>query len=197
LRLPRHVDHDERRAVIAEAAWRLIAERGVDAVTLREIAATIGMANGALKHYFPDKSSIVRTAFTSVFESTNTRVRDRLGTATGLAGLRIFCLEVMPVAPVTRLEARVVLPFWQRALGDPELAVAYVAAMAYWRAQIRDFLAAARAEGSVTSAVTDDVLTEQVLAMINGVQALAVLDPAATTPESQRRMLDAFLDGLQ
>ena len=195
--MPRHVDHDERRAVIAEAAWRLIAERGVDAVTLREIAATIGMANGALKHYYPDKSSIVRSAFTSVFESTNTRVRDRLGTETGLAGLRIFCLEVMPVSPVTRLEARVVLPFWQRALADPELAVAYVDAMAYWRAEIRGFLAAARAEGSVTSSVSDDVLTEQVLAMINGVQALAVLDPAATTPESQRRMLDAFLDGLQ
>lgn len=195
--MPRHVDHDERRALIAEAAWRLIAERGVDAVTLREIAATIGMANGALKHYYPDKSSIVRSAFTSVFESTNTRVRDRLGAASGLAGLRIFCLEVMPVSPVTRLEARVVLPFWQRALGDPELAAVYVAAMAYWRAEIRGFLAAARTEGSVTSAVPDDVLTEQVLAMVNGVQALAVLDPAATTPESQRRMLDAFLDGLR
>ena len=195
--MPRHVDHDERRAVIAEAAWRLIAERGVDAVTLREIAATIGMANGALKHYYPDKSSIVRSAFTSVFESTNARIRDRLGTATGLTALRIFCLEVMPVSPVTRLEARVVLPFWQRALADPELAVAYVDAMAYWRAEIRGFLAAARAEGSVTSAVPDDVLAEQVLAMINGVQALAVLDPAATTPESQLRMLDAFLGGLQ
>jgi AcrR family transcriptional regulator len=194
--VPKQVDHDERRALIAEATWRLIAERGIDAATMREISASIGMANGALKHYYPDKNAIVRTAFTHVFEATNARIRARLGDATGLAGLRVFCLEVMPVEDVTRLEARVVLSFWQRALADAELGAVYVEAMAVWREQIRDFLQAGRAEGSVTTDAPDDVLVEQLLAMLNGLQALALLDNDAATPELQRRMIDAFLDGL-
>jgi AcrR family transcriptional regulator len=194
--VPKQVDHDERRAVIAEATWRLIAERGIDAATMREISAAIGMANGALKHYFPDKNAIVRAAFTHVFEATNARIRARLGDATGLAGLRIFCLEVMPVEDVTRLEARVVLPFWQRALADAELSAVYVEAMAVWRAQIRDFLQAGRSEGSVTTEAPDEVLVEQLLSMLNGVQALALLDAGAVTPVLQRRMVDTFLNGL-
>ncbi|MEU7817665.1 TetR/AcrR family transcriptional regulator [Pseudonocardia sp. NPDC049154] len=194
--MPKQVDHDERRALIAEATWRLIAERGIDAATMREISSSIGMANGALKYYFPDKNAIVRTAFTHVFEATNARIRARLAGTTGLAGLRVFCLEVMPVEDVTRLEARVVLPFWQRALADAELAAVYVEAMAVWREQIRGFLRAGRADGSVTTGVSDAVLAEQLLAMLNGVQALALLDDGAATPDLQRGMIDAFLDGL-
>ncbi|MCE3556408.1 TetR family transcriptional regulator [Pseudonocardia sp. RS11V-5] len=194
--MPKQVDHDERRAVIAEATWRLIAERGIDAATMREISAAIGMANGALKYYYPSKNAIVRTAFTHVFEATNARIRARLGDATGLAGLRIFCREVMPIEGVTRLEARIVLPFWQRALGDAELGAVYVEAMAIWRAQIREFLRTGRAEGSVTTDADDDVLVEQLLAMLNGVQTLALLDAEAVTADLQRRMIDAFLHGL-
>ncbi|ROS45117.1 TetR/AcrR family transcriptional regulator [Amycolatopsis thermoflava] len=194
--MPKQVDHAQRRAEIANAAWRVIAERGIDAATMRAIADEMGMANGALKHYFPGKNAVIRTAFTRVVDNTDARVRDRLGDATGLAALRVFCHEVMPVEDVTRQEARVVLPFWQRALADAELESVYDAAMAAWRERIGGFLRDARAAGEVRTPVPDEVVVEQLLAMLNGVQALALLTPGTTTPELQRRMIDAFLDGL-
>ena len=51
---PRTVDRIdiERRAV--EEAARLFAERGVDGVTLQEIAAAVGCRAPALYRYFPD-----------------------------------------------------------------------------------------------------------------------------------------------
>ncbi|GAA5167807.1 MULTISPECIES: TetR/AcrR family transcriptional regulator [Amycolatopsis] len=195
--MPKQVDHDRRRAEIAEATWRLIAERGIDGTTMRAISAALGMAHGALKHYFPDKNSIIRTAFTHVFDSTNTRIRERLGDATGLAALRIFCLEAVPVEEVTILEARVVLPFWQRALADAELESVFVDAMSVWREQILRFLRQGRADGSVRTMTDDEVVTEQLLALLNGAQVLGTLTPRAATPKRQHQMIDAFLDGLR
>ncbi|TDD00487.1 TetR family transcriptional regulator [Saccharopolyspora terrae] len=195
--MPKLVDHEERRARIADAAWRLIAERGIEAATMRAIAEAIGMANGALKHYFPDKNSIIRVAFTHVFDSTNLRVRERLRGRSGMAALRVFCEEIMPVADLTDLEARVVLPFWQRALADPDLKRLYTDSMALWRGQIIDFLRQGREEGTVRTSTPDDVVAEQLLAMLNGLQSLALLDAASGTADVQRRTVEAFLGSLK
>lgn len=192
--MPKRVDHDDRRARIAEATWRLIAEHGVEGTTMRAITSSLGMAHGALKHYFPDKNAIVRTAFTHVFEATNARVRQRLHGRTGLAALRVFCGEIMPAEELTTLEARVVLPFWQRALADADLQRVYTNATAEWRTWITEFLREARSEGTVRTPTPDDVLAEQLLAMLNGLQALALLDGGATDADMQRRAIDGFLE---
>jgi AcrR family transcriptional regulator len=196
LTMPKQVDHDRRRAEIIEATWRLIAERGIDGTTMRAISTTLGMANGALKHYFPDKNAILRAAFTHVFDNTNARIAARLDGATGLAALRIFCCEAVPAEDTTLLEARVVIPFWQHALADTDLESVFVEAMTVWREQIRQLLTQARADGSVRTAKPDEVITEQLLAILSGVQALGTLTPAVTTPAMLHRMIEAFLDDL-
>jgi AcrR family transcriptional regulator len=194
--MPRLVDHDVRRAEIINATWQLIARRGIDATTMREIAREMGMANGALTHYFPDKNAIIQAAFEYVFQATNDRIAARLGNAVGLEALRVFCREVMPVDDVTLLEARVVIPFWQRALTDARMEAVFVDSMAHWRRDVEGYLARARADGDVRTPVPDHVLAEQLLAMITGLQILATLTPGTTTAALQTTLLDAFLAGL-
>jgi AcrR family transcriptional regulator len=194
--VPRLVDHEVRRAEIIDATWRLIADRGIDATTLREIAREMGMANGALTHYFPDKNAIIQAAFEYVFQATNDRIAARLGNAVGLEALRVFCREVMPVEAVTLLEARVVIPFWQRALTDTRMEAVFVDSMAQWRRDVEGYLARARADGDVRTPAPDHVLAEQLLAMITGLQILATLTPGTTTAALQTTLLDTFLAGL-
>lgn len=194
--MPKLVDHADRRARIAEVTWRLIAERGVEATTMRAIAEAIGMANGALKRYFPDKNSIIRTAFTHVFDATNQRVRERLHDRTGLAALQVFCEEILPVSDLARREARVVLAFWQRALADADLRQLHADSMALWRGEIIEFLRQGRDEGTVRTSTSDEVVAEQLLAMLNGLQSLALLDSASGAAEVQRRAVEAFLGSL-
>jgi AcrR family transcriptional regulator len=194
--MPRLVDHEVRRAEIIDATWRLIARRGIDATTMREIAREMGMANGALTHYFPDKNAIIQAAFEYVFQATNDRIAARLGNAVGLEALRVFCREVMPVDDVTLLEARVVIPFWQRALTDARMEAVFVDSMAQWRRDVEGYLARARADGDVRTPVPDHVLAEQLLAMITGLQILATLTPGTTTAALQTTLLDTFLAGL-
>jgi TetR/AcrR family transcriptional regulator, transcriptional repressor of bet genes len=50
--MPRQVDHQERRQAIAEAILRLVADRGLEAASLRAVAAEAGVSMGAVQHYF-------------------------------------------------------------------------------------------------------------------------------------------------
>ena len=58
--MPRIVDHDARRRRVAEEAAELIAERGIDAVTFREIGERAGCSTAIVSHYFRDKRDVLR-----------------------------------------------------------------------------------------------------------------------------------------
>lgn len=194
--MPRLVDHEAKRREILEVTWRLMATRGADAATMREIAREAGYANGALAHYFANKDALIEAAFGYVFDRTNDRIREATVGLRGLAALRAFLVEVLPITEVTRLEARIVLPFWSRTVADERVAELNDAAMQRWRRELAELLEQAREDGDVTVDTPDDVLAEQLLAMAMGLQVLATTHGTPTPAGTQLAMLDAFLAGL-
>ncbi|MCD2190556.1 TetR family transcriptional regulator [Actinomycetospora soli] len=195
--MPKVVDHARRRAEIVGATWRLIADRGLEGTTMREIAAALGVANGALARYFPGKNEIVKAAFDHVVSATDGRIDERQADVRGIAAMRILCEEVMPLTETTRLEARVVLPFWSRALNDAELAETFARLMEHWGGRIRRHLAEARTDGELAAGVDDDVVVDHLLTLLNGVQAVSQLAHGMGDPARQRRMVDDYLDSLR
>ena len=194
--MPKLVDRERRRQEILEVTWRLMATRGADAATMREIAREAGYANGALAYYFANKDELVEAAYVHVFERTNDRIRAAVAGKRGVAALRAFLVEVVPTTEVTRLEARIVLPFWNRTVTDERLARLNDAAMQRWRRDIRELLRQGREDGDVTVATADDVLADQLLALALGLQVLALLPDSPTPAATQLAMLDAALAGL-
>jgi AcrR family transcriptional regulator len=195
--VPKLVDRERRRQEILEVTWRLMATRGADAATMREIAREAGYANGALAPYFANKDELVEAAYVHVFEQTNDRIRTAVAGRRGVAALRAFLVEVVPTTEVTRLEARIVLPFWNRTVADERLARLNDAAMQRWRRDIRELLRQGREDGDVTVATADDVLADQLLALALGLQVLALLPESPTPAATQLAMLDAALAGLR
>jgi AcrR family transcriptional regulator len=195
--MPKIVDHAARRTEIIEAVWSLIVRKGFLAVTMRELAAEAGYANGALARYFPDKESVLRAAFQRAFDATNVRARAAIGDRGGLTALRLLCLEIMPLDAVRLAEARVVIGFWDYAAGQPPLVGFYDAAMETWRQEMCMFLGQARAAGEVTTDRPDDRIIDTVLALTMGLQINACFSPRYNTPERQTAVLDDFLAGLR
>jgi AcrR family transcriptional regulator len=194
--VPKLVDRERRRQEILEVTWRLMATRGADAATMRAISREAGYANGALAPYFANKDELVEAAYVHVFEQTNDRIRAAVAGRRGVAALRAFLVEVVPTTEVTRLEARIVLPFWNRTVTDERLARLNDAAMQRWRRDIRELLRQGREDGDVTVATADDVLADQLLALALGLQVLALLPESPTPAATQLAMLDAALAGL-
>jgi len=54
------------KALIERAALALFCQRGVDAVTTREIAAASGVSEGALYRHYPSKESLAETMFFAI-----------------------------------------------------------------------------------------------------------------------------------
>lgn len=66
--MPKQVDHHQRRHEIAGALWRVVADRGVAAVSLRSVAAEAGVSMGLVQHYFGTKHQMVGFAMDTVAE---------------------------------------------------------------------------------------------------------------------------------
>jgi AcrR family transcriptional regulator len=191
--VPKIVDHDERRLELVDATWRIIARQGLEGATMREIAMEAGFANGALKPYFPTKDTLLEFAFGHVFNRTNQRIAEVTEGKGGMEALRAFCLEVLPLDDERVNEARIVIPFWQKAVNDAQKAQIHQQSMAAWLDTIRQFLAEAREAGDVRAAVDDSILAGQLLNMLLGAQIEAALSPESGTDFGHAAQLDGYL----
>ena len=191
--VPKIVDHDERRLELVDATWRIIARLGIEGATMREIALEAGFANGALKPYFPTKDTLLEFAFGHVFNRTNQRIATVTKGKTGLSALRAFCLEVLPLDEERVNEARIVIPFWQKAINDPQKAQIHQQSMEEWLAAIRQYLAEAREAGDINAAVDDDTLASQLLNMLLGAQIGAALATGPGAGPGLADQLEGFL----
>lgn len=191
--MPKIVDHDERRLELVDATWRIIARLGIEGATMREIALEAGFANGALKPYFPTKDTLLEFAFGHVFNRTNQRIGRITEGKSGLSALRAFCLEVLPLDEERVNEARIVIPFWQKAINDPQKAEIHQESMERWLAAIRRYLAEARDAGDVSAGVDDATLASQLLNMLLGAQIGAALAADPGTDPGLADQLEGFL----
>ena len=66
--MPRLIDHDARRAEIADAAWRVILREGVTGASVRTVAAEAGLSSGSLRHVFATQSALLVYAFQLVID---------------------------------------------------------------------------------------------------------------------------------
>lgn len=192
--MPRLVDHDERRRAIVAAAWRIIADRGIDGINMRDLATEAGYTNGALSHYFSGKDEILRTAFEYVIDATNQRIDTSVGRRRGSQALHRLCIEIMPLTDEAKLEARIAVSLWQRAMTDPGMAEVNNVAVAAWKGRMATYWREA-IDGDELPAVDVDAGVEVLMTTIIGLQVNAVLDPASTSRSAQLALLDTILAG--
>lgn len=111
-----------RREELVAAMFDLVAERGLDALSVREVARACGVSIGTVQHYFATKDDMLVAAYAGVV----VRVRARIA-AVGLGddvrqNLARVLTELLPLDQERRAEARVQLAFSARAAVTPGLA---------------------------------------------------------------------------
>ncbi|WP_152362939.1 TetR/AcrR family transcriptional regulator [Microlunatus speluncae] len=72
--MPRFVDRDERRALIIRAVHRLITERGIEAASLRNVAAESELNIGSVRYYFPSHTELLLAAAEAMVQRVTTRI---------------------------------------------------------------------------------------------------------------------------
>jgi len=124
--MPKKVDHQQRRRLIADALMRVAADQGLEAVSLRHVAAAAGVSAGMVQHYFRTKDEMMAFAIAAVRE----RGQARVAAAVGRLGagppprllVRTLIAALLPLDQETRDEGRVALAFLAYAAARPATA---------------------------------------------------------------------------
>ncbi|WP_306356380.1 MULTISPECIES: TetR/AcrR family transcriptional regulator [unclassified Nocardia] len=126
--MPRHVDHESRRRLIADAVCGLIGRRGLEAATLREVAAAAGVSMGAVQRCFETRQQMLIFAQEHVNQRVAERARTRIAASAepeSVLTLLEQTLDAMLVVDDPDLvEASVWLAFSAQAAVDPVVAAA-------------------------------------------------------------------------
>jgi AcrR family transcriptional regulator len=189
--MPKIVDHEARRAELAAAVWRLASRDGLDAVTIRRVAAEAGWSTGALAHYFDDKEELLLFAFETVADRVGRRIVKAAERARDpLALVRTQLVEGLPIDTERRAEVRVWFAFLGLAETRPRLAKAGRDAYRLWRERVAKTLAAAQRQGLMDDSIDAEREAAALIALVDGIAIQATFDPRAVSAARQLEILD-------
>ncbi|MFH9227860.1 TetR/AcrR family transcriptional regulator [Streptomyces lydicus] len=138
-----------RRRQIAEALWRIAAERGLHEASLREVAAEAGVSLRAVQYHFESKHQLLVDALHLLHDDNERIARSRIDhdPADPRALLRAVLEEFLPVDAQRATALRVFAAYYARSLTDPALAAVFLAAEQPLERLVADLIEAAQATG--------------------------------------------------
>ncbi|MGN9811710.1 TetR/AcrR family transcriptional regulator [Micromonospora sp. BQ11] len=185
--MPKKVDRQERRTLIADALMRVAAQQGLEAVSLRHVAAAAGVSAGMVQHYFRTKDEMMAFALSVVRDRSQRRLTEALA-ALGEDPpprllLRTIIATLLPLDDQSRDDGRVALAFLAYTAVRPEAA----STLREDNAQMTGFIARLLPAGPHA----DDTATG-LLALMEGLGLYLLGGHYA--PQQALRVLDQHLD---
>ena len=129
-RVPRRVDHEERRRQIADALVRTSAARGLHATGMREVAAEAGVSLRLVQYYFGTKEELLLAAMQRLATQFSDRALARIrrmkkteGPARPRDVIAAILTEALPADDERRTFTLVSTAYLALSLTDPALAI--------------------------------------------------------------------------
>jgi AcrR family transcriptional regulator len=195
--MPKLVDHEQRRAQLAEAVWTVIRRDGLERASVRNVAREAGLSMGSLRHYFATQSELLCFAMQLVGDRARARVRALEPAADARHLAERLLHELVPLDDERRAEAEVWVAFTGRALVDPQQRAIHQ--------EVHDQLNGActtavnlLVEGGLTAEGLDVALEASRLhALLDGLALHAVMRPTKMSPSRIVTVIARHLDELQ
>lgn len=125
-RVPKRVDHAERRQLIIDALMRVAATGGLEAISLRHVATEAGVTTGMVQHYFATKDDMMRFALNDIVERTTARIEAAMSAlpqpVTPADQVRVLLTTLLPLDDDRRADGRVGLAFLAYSAVEPRAA---------------------------------------------------------------------------
>jgi AcrR family transcriptional regulator len=189
--MPKVVDHEERREELA--AWRVIAERGIDEATIREIARESGYSSGVLAHYFKNKDDLLAHALLLSHGRIRRRYVDDMQASTAIEALKAVILDNLPMDKQRNLEMRIEMSFWARALRNDELHEIQEKESEVFRKLFRKLVEEAQEEAEISPELDRETVLEVLGSLIDGASLRGLLYPKRMPPKKQAALVDYAL----
>ena len=163
----------ERAAEIAEAAKEIALEQGLSAITLRNVAARVGVASGLVAHYQPNAEALVAGIFSTIVAAETEEVAGLLEKQqTPLEQLGMLLETLMDVS---RLDVTAIwVEAWTLGRRNEALATCVREQMDAWQAVVQGVVEAGIDAGEFDTFDAPSVAW-QILGMVDGLNAQALV----------------------
>jgi AcrR family transcriptional regulator len=179
--VPKLVDQDARRRHVADTVVRIIGTRGIEAATVRVVAAEAGVSAGAVQRCFATRAELLRFVLQHINVRFTARVAARMARQPDPADealwLRVVIDEMLPVDDERRLTSAATLALLAYSATEPQAAEVMRAAYA-------------GAHTFFTRAFTEESAIG-LYAVINGLQGPLIV--GAITPEQAWSVVNAAI----
>ncbi len=194
--MPKIVDHDHKRKIIAETAWKIIETEGIERASIRRIASEAGMSTGALRHYFSNQDELLLFIMEYFLARGRERSENISWSTNPLNAVRETLLELVPVNQDKQTETGVWLVFAIRSLTSAALNAKkdeltegeYILMEALLEILIK--------AGYINKTINIEIATLRLAVIIEGLSIHALLRPDIFTIEKTEQIITHHLNEL-
>ena len=183
-RMPKIVDHEQRKQQIAEATWSVILKKGIEGATVRAIAAEANVSLGSLRHYFSSQDELLLYAMNLVKMRVSKRINSILKSDSDpkTTSIRIL-LELIPYNKESEIEMSVWFHFVMANIHRKQLEDDGVLE------GIDRLMAGLHQAGCLKEAVDLLIGTEQLYALVDGLALHAMMNPERLPKEKIKKVI--------
>jgi len=186
--MPAIVSHAKRRSLIATVVKRIVAESGMESVTVRNVAREAGFSSTIVSHYFRNKHDLL----TFTYGSIRTRAIEMIEEAFHRDADVLVCFEtLLPINDENLADWQAWFGFWGKTTSDPGLAAERVANVEATNELFQRILRHAKKRGELPEHLDTVVHAKRIQMFINGLASFVVMQPKAWPPAAQRAVLAA------
>ena len=182
-----------RRTQIVAAARTLVAELGLEALTIGALEARLHFSRGVITYHFENKEEIVAELFKSAIDEIEIAVRADVKARLTLAEKLAAVVHGNVRGFLGHPEAlRILVSMWSRAHSDDRARAASAGLYAKYRARVVALLGAEHA-GAAVHATDIDSMGALVVGIVIGIVVQEYLEPGATDVEAtSQQAVDAL-----
>ncbi|MBB3069249.1 AcrR family transcriptional regulator [Paenibacillus baekrokdamisoli] len=192
--MPKIVDHEKQRQIVAEAALRVIRKYGLEQATVRNIAKEAGLSVGSMRHYFCTQAELFAFCMSLFVQRVQNRVEAFSIEEPFLPDLKRLLLQFVPLDEERVMEMEVWFSFNAKVLIYPELKkISEAMQDGFYRAAgfVIEFLLT---NNLAKSGLDTDLETEKLYALVDGLAIHQLMQPGRLTVERLEHILDQHLN---
>lgn len=194
--MPKIVDHAERRRVIVEALWRVVARGGAAAVSVRSVAAEAGMPKSSIGHYVGTQPQLLSLAVAEMVDYVTAQVSAIDADYMDASSAAEVILTLIPTDSHRRSMSEVWLLLLSQRNAEPELGPILTELNATVLAGIASTLETMQEQGGVAASRDLAIESRRLHALVDGLAIQSLTDPDFLPKDAVRRILTAHLSDL-
>ena len=173
-----------RRGQIVAVARKIVADEGLEALTIGSLEARLAFSRGVITYHFQNKDDIVHAVLESAIEEINAGTDAQLSATLNAEDRVRTTLKMYVRGFLEHVEAtRILLSFWGRISSDKRARKANATLYAAYRRGAGQLIEAGKSSGEFAPDVNVDALAASLVGVVIGIAMQSYFEKGAIDPD--------------